>query len=288
MADGALSTRTIAIAGLGLMGGSLALALHGRCRRVLAVDPDPDVRRLAVENGIVDEIESEPGGIFPQADVVVLAAPVLACIELLGRLPDLHPGSPIVMDLASTKAEIARAYERLPDRFDPLPAHPMTGRETGGLANAAADLFVGAAFAFTPLPRTSSAARRFGAEIAAAVGASPLWLEPETHDAHVARTSHIPYLLAAALAAATPPAAAQLIGPGFRSTARLAGSDPAMIAGVLLTNRDEIRSGLAGLNSNLAALAELLASGDETAVRAALETVQLKYKLLLESAEAGP
>jgi prephenate dehydrogenase len=181
------------------------------------------------------------------------------------------------MDLASTKAEIARACERLPARFDPLPAHPMCGKETGGLENAETGLFVGAVFAFTPLPRTSSMARRFGAEIAAAVGATPLWLEPEAHDAHVARTSHVPYLLAAALAAATPAAAARLIGPGFRSTARLAGSDPEMMAGVLLSNRSEVLAALAGAIAELENLAEILADRDNEVLLQALAQARKNY-----------
>ena len=134
-----LGSRTIA--GLGLMGGSLALALRGRCRRILAVDPDPGTRRLALANGVVDQIEAEPAGLFPKADLIVLAAPVRACLDLLGRLPDLHPGSSVVMDLASTKTEITAGYRRLPERFDPLPPHPMCGKENGGLEHAEAGLF---------------------------------------------------------------------------------------------------------------------------------------------------
>lgn len=282
-----LGSRTIVIAGLGLMGGSLALALRGRCRRILAVDPDPGTRRLALANGVVDEIEAEPAGLLPKADLIVLAAPVRACLDLLDRLPDLHPASPVVMDLASTKGEITAGYRRLPERFDPLPAHPMCGKENGGLEHAEAGLFEGAVFVFTRLPRTSPTARRLGEQIAAAVGATPLWLSPEDHDARVARTSHVPYLLAAALTAATPAAAAPLIGPGFRSAARLAGSDPAMIGGVLLTNREEIGSALADLRAELEALAALVAGGDETALLAALAAVSRKYGSLLEAAGPG-
>lgn len=272
---------TIAVAGLGLMGGSLALALRGRCKRLLAVDPDEGVRRAAVESGIVDAIAADPEPIFPEADLIVLAAPVLQCLDLLDRLPELHPGSPVVMDLASTKSEIAAAYRRLPGRFDPLPAHPMCGKETGGLANAEPGLFSGAVFVFTPVERTSASARNLGEAIAAAVGARALWLDPETHDAWVARTSHAAYLLAAALTAATPAETAALIGPGFRSTARLAGSDPEMMADILLTNRDEIQAGLAGLRRELDRFAEALDGGERETILRSLIEVRSKYRELL-------
>jgi prephenate dehydrogenase len=276
-----LSGLTIAVAGLGLMGGSLALALRGRCKRLLAVDPDEATRKLAVASGIVDAIAADPEPIFPEANLIVLAAPVLQCLDLLERLPELHPGSPVVMDLASTKSEIAAAYRRLPGRFDPLPAHPMCGKEIGGLGNAEAGLFSGSMLVFTPVERTSASARRLGAGIADALGAQALWLDPETHDAWVARTSHAPYLLAAALAAATPVGAAALIGPGFRSTARLAGSDPEMIADVLLTNRAEIRTGLADLRRELDRLADALNDGERETIRRTLSDVRSKYRLLL-------
>jgi prephenate dehydrogenase len=163
----------------------------------------------------------------------------------------------------------------------------MCGRETGGLVNATAGLFSGAVLAFTPAARTSSRAKALAHELAAALGAIPLWLDPDAHDARVARTSHVPYLLSAALAAATPPEAADLIGPGFRSTARLAGSDPVMIAGVLATNRDQILAGLSGFRAELDSLERMLETSDETALRAALEAVRRKYIRLLEKADSG-
>lgn len=263
------------------MGGSLALALRDRCKRLLAVDPDVGVRKLAIERGVVDVIAASPEDLLAEADLVILAAPVVQCLRLIERLPDLHPGAPVVMDLASTKVEIVRALERLPDRFDLLPAHPMCGKETGGLANATPELFSGAVLVFTPLERTSPAALDLGEEIAAVVRSTPLRMSPELHDAWVASTSHLPYLLAAALAAATPEDVRALIGPGFRSTVRLAGSDPDMMADVLLTNRTEVRAALAGLKSELVVLEQILADGDGDLIRQALEAARRKYNRLL-------
>jgi prephenate dehydrogenase len=151
-----LSSTRVAIMGLGLMGGSLALALRGRCAELLGIDPDPDALALALELGAADRVSANPAELLPEADVIILAAPVLAILSLLQALPDLHPGSPIVLDLGSTKREIVQAMEALPVRFDPLGAHPMCGKETNTLRSAEASLFAGRPFAFTPLARTSA------------------------------------------------------------------------------------------------------------------------------------
>lgn len=127
------ATATVAIIGLGLMGGSLALALHGRCARLLGCDRDPDVVTLALERQVVDAASTEPAALLPQADLVVLAVPVRASLEWLQRLPGLHPGQAVVLDLGSTKTAVLQAMEALPERFDPLGGHPMCGKEDGSL-----------------------------------------------------------------------------------------------------------------------------------------------------------
>lgn len=235
-----LSRARLAIVGLGLMGGSLALALRGKCAALLGIDPDPETLELARRRGVVDQAEADPAELLPQADVIVLAAPVNAILGLLEALPQLHPGPAVVLDLGSTKTHIVEAMERLPGRFDPIGGHPMCGKERGGLAQADGLLFRGAAFAFTPLERTRPEARRFAGQLAEALGARPLWLDPVTHDRWVAATSHLPYLVANALAACTPLEAAPLVGSGFRSATRLAPTPPGMMLDVIMTNRENI------------------------------------------------
>ena len=234
-----LSQTTVAIFGLGLMGGSLALGLRGKCAQIIGVDPDPETCHLALVNRVTDLAAPTPAGL-EQAGLVVLAAPVRGILTLIEQLPRLHPGSPVVLDLGSTKVEICAALDQLPARFDPMGGHPMCGKETSGLANADPAIFQGATFALTPLARTGEPARTLAGELAAALGARPLWLDAVTHDEWVAATSHLPYLLAAALALATPEEAAPLVGSGFRSTARLAGSNPSMMLDVLTTNREHV------------------------------------------------
>jgi prephenate dehydrogenase len=258
-----LPSARVAILGLGLMGGSLALALRGRCASILGYDPDPATLELARRRQVVDLAAGEPGEILPQAEVVILAAPVGAIIRTLTDLPRLHPGRAIVLDLGSTKSQVTRAMAGLPDRFDPIGGHPMCGKETSSLANAEATLFQGATFAFTPLERTTRHARALAAELARAVGSTPLFLDPQSHDRWVAATSHVPYLLAAALALATPGEAAPLAGPGFRSATRVAAASPAMMIDVLRTNRNNILEALAGFRLQLDRLEADLAGEEE-------------------------
>jgi prephenate dehydrogenase len=261
---GLLSESNVAIIGLGLMGGSLALALQGHCSGLFGVDRDPAVRALASERKVVERIFSDPASALRSADLVILATPVRTILQILSELPALHPGCPVVIDLGSSKMEIVRAMQALPARFDPLGGHPMCGKERSSLSNAEVELFRGARFAFTPLPRTTLRARFLAADLASAVGAVPLWLDPVTHDCWTAATSHLPYLVASALAASTPFEAAPMVGPGFRSTARLAGSSIEMMLDVLLTNRSQVLAALKRFQAKLDQLEKNL-SGEEVA-----------------------
>jgi prephenate dehydrogenase len=261
---GSLSTYRVAILGLGLMGGSLALALRGKCHTLLGVDPDLRAVTLAQEKNVVDQVSTDPAVILPQADVVILAAPVRSIINLLDELPHLHPSPAMVLDLGSTKAQVVTAMEALPANFSAVGGHPMCGKERGGLENADPLLFRDAPFAFTPTRHTTPAARALAEELALAVGARPLWLDAETHDRWVAATSHLPYLLANALAFTTPLDASPLAGPGFRSTARLAVSSPGMTMDILITNRDNVLEAVQRFKAHLGELESLLASGDFT------------------------
>jgi prephenate dehydrogenase len=243
--------RRVAIVGLGLMGGSLAMALRGKCAALLGVDPDPDTLALAGRKSVVDQASADPGEMLPQADVIVLAAPVRAVLTLLADLPGYHPGNAIVIDLGSTKYEILQAMASLPGRFDPVGGHPICGKEKNGLDNASPDLFQGTRFVLSALPRTSRQARATAETLVQAAGAEPYWADPLEHDRGVAATSHLPYLLACALALATPPQAAPLVGPGFRSTTRVAASSPQVMLDILRTNRENLLQSAGRLRQQL-------------------------------------
>jgi prephenate dehydrogenase len=241
---GKLAEARVAILGLGLMGGSLALALRGHCAGLLGVDPDPATLTLAEQMGLADRLSPEPAALLRDADLVVLAAPVGAIVSLLGDLPELHPGRAVVLDLGSTKTAIVGAMSALPPRFEPVGGHPMCGKERSSLAEAEEQLYQGATFELTSLAGTTTRARSLVEELVRAMGAHPLWLEAETHDRWVAATSHLPYLVACALAAGTPLEAAPMVGPGFRSTTRLAASPSSVMLDVLATNRANLQEAI--------------------------------------------
>ena len=282
-----LSSSRIAIAGLGFMGGSLALALRDNCRSLLAYDPDPETIALAHHENIVDQVSPNPSDIIPLADVVILAAPLQAILDSIHELPSLHPGSPIVIDIGSSKVEVVHAMEGLPSRFDPLGGHPMCGKETAGLKNADHSIFQDATFAFTPLQRTSSKARRFAEQLADVIGSQPLWLDPQTHDRWSAATSHLPYLIAAALSAATPLESTPLVGPGFRSSTRVAATPASTMLDVLVANRANILESIIRFREALDDLEENLSQGDFLALKSALDHSAYRQRKLLGSSHSG-
>jgi len=285
MADGddLLADFKVAIVGLGLMGGSLALALKGRCKALYGLDSEGETLSQAARLGVLDQLGQDPKEIFPLADVIILAAPVSVIIEYLLRLPEIHPGGAMILDIGSTKADIVRRMGDLPPRFDPIGGHPMCGKEVSGLTNADAGLFQGATFAFTPLERTSTRLRSFCSQLAAAIGAQPLWIAPDVHDLWTAATSHVPYLLSNTLAATTPLEAASLVGPGFRSTARLAAASPRMMRDILATNAPNVLMSIAGFKSRLEQVESLIRENDLDALEALLAMAADQYRTLISS-----
>jgi prephenate dehydrogenase len=286
-----LAGKRVAIIGLGLMGGSLAMALRGHVAGLVAVDPDADTRLLALERGIVDQISPNLGEIDLQVDVIVLAAPVGVILEHIRALGDLAahfqplPERRIVMDLGSTKSTIVEAMKTLPPVFDPIGGHPMCGKETSGLAHAEAAIYQGATFAFTPLARTGPQARAFAGALADAAGAVPLWIDPDTHDRWVAATSHLPYMLANALAGVTPPETAPLMGPGFRSTSRLASASRPVMLDILRTNRQPVLEALRRFRDRIDVFDQLLSSGDFSALSDLLASAAQQHQSLVQQAE---
>jgi prephenate dehydrogenase len=276
-----LTPARVAILGLGLMGGSLAMALRGKCASLLGIDPDPETLAMARRLQIVDRVASQPDELLPEADVLILATPVRVIMTLLDELPSLQPGPAIVIDLGSTKVDILRAMAALPDRFDPVGGHPMCGKERSSLANAEAGLFRGAPFAFTPLPRSTPHGRGLATQLARALGAEPLWLDAETHDRWVGATSHLPYLVANTLAAVVPVDAAPMVGTGLSSTTRLAPSPLNVMRDILMTNRENVLANLRRFQARLDILEKRLAVGDEQGLSELLDQGRLNYEKLV-------
>ena len=267
----------VAILGLGLMGGSLALALKGQCAALLGIDPDPAALSLALRQNIVDQADSDPASLLPQADLVILAAPVPVILTLLQKLPEYTSNSCIVLDLGSTKRAIVEQMENLPKHFDPLGGHPICGKEKLTLANAERTLYYGAPFILTPLTRTTPRALSAAQQIIVTVGAKAITLDAAKHDRILAATSHLPFLLSSALALATPEECAPLVGPGFRSTSRLAGTPSSMMMGVMQTNRENILAAIHRLRAQLDTLEIQLSASEFDNLETTLDQSRAVY-----------
>jgi prephenate dehydrogenase len=281
--DGHLFER-VAILGLGLMGGSLGLALRavggasgaalkgrrtngalkggraGVARVVAGYDAAPGVAERARARGAVDVACASVAEAVAGADLVVLAAPVLALRDLLRAIaPHLAP-SAVVTDLGSTKAEVVGwAAESLPDPSCFVGGHPMAGSEWSGIEAADVDLYRACVWCLTPTPHTAPAALARVTALVKRIGARPLLLDAAAHDAAVAAISHLPLVAAAALtlaAAGRPewPLARRLAAGGFRDTTRVASGDPHMARDICLTNTQPL---VECLDAYLAALHDL-------------------------------
>lgn len=266
----------VTVAGLGLMGGSLAGALRAHCRAVVGVTRRPETVAAALAQGLVDRGTTDLAQGLAGADVVILATPVRVIRRQLAEIGPLLPDGCLVMDLGSTKAAIVAAMEGLPAHVQPLGGHPMCGKEISGLEAADPALYRGCTFILSPLPRTSPEALALGQALVQATGARPLVLAPERQDFLAATLSHLPYLLACALVATADtttspdPAAWQIVAGGFRDTSRVAGSDVQMMLDILLTNRDEVLRAVGVFQEQLQGLARLLEEEDEAGLRRAL------------------
>lgn len=279
-----LSGATVAIHGLGLMGGSLGLALAGKCKRRIGIARRPEVADRALQVGAVDNATLDFQAGVSAADIVVLATPmrqVVLDVEEAGR--HIRPGS-LLMDLGSTKQEVVAAMDRLPEYVAAVGGHPMCGKEVGGLEHADAALFVDKVFVLTPSARTDDDALALSREIVEAVGARAVMMDPAQHDRAVAYVSHLPYLLAAALvrtekeAAGCDPTLDKLAASGFRDTSRLAASEVPMMRDILLTNRQAIEDALASFEGQLGLVKRLL--DDEAGLEEWMQTAQRERRAM--------
>jgi prephenate dehydrogenase len=274
----------VAIVGLGLMGGSLAGALRGHCRKVVGIARRAEVVAAALDAGLVDCGTTDLAEGLRGADVVVLATPVRIILRQLDGLGSLLPDGCLILDLGSTKAEIVAAMAGLPAHVQPLGGHPMCGKEVSGLGAADPALYRGCTLILCPLPRTSAEALARGCALASAIGAQPLVLDAGRQDWLVATLSHLPYLLACALVAtadattSADPAAWQIVAGGFRDTSRVAGSDVTMMLDILTTNRQQVLEALHAFQGQLGHLAHLLEVGDEEDLRRVLADIREKRR----------
>jgi len=253
---------SIAIVGLGLIGGSIALAVRDRwpASRVFGVDAEPVLAHAlgagAIERGF------ETIAALPESSLIVLAAPVRQNIELLQQIS--RPT--IVTDVGGTKRDIVNAARALPAAVSFVGGHPLGGGERGGFAFARPDLFAGRPWIFTPEGDSASDPVERLSRLVAGLGAKPSIMSADEHDRVMAFVSHLPQLAASALMDAVGSAAhsegLRMAGRGLVDTTRLASSPADVWRDICLTNADSIEKALDCLIQRLTQLRGDLRRGD--------------------------
>jgi len=240
---------TVAIVGVGLIGGSFGLALKkgGFSGKIIGVSSNEAVR-VALERGAIDEAATLAEAV-PKADLVYLAQPIGRIIDTLRHLDPLVRSGALVSDAGSTKAAIVSAAQTFLHRAAFLGGHPMAGKERRGAAQADPDLFDGRAYVLTPddVGSLESQPRRNFVDWIRKIGGRPVILTPQEHDRVVAFTSHLAQLASTALAATVAEQAGDRLdvaGPGLADTTRLALSPFELWRDILATNADDIELAL--------------------------------------------
>ena len=256
----------IGIVGLGLIGGSIALAVRQLWPTALVIAVDrKDVLETAMRLHAID-VAADDLIVLAEADLVVLAAPVRQNLALLDQL-DEHVRQPaVVTDTGSTKRAMVEAARGLPPRFTFIGGHPLGGAASSGLEHARPDLFKGRPWLFTPSSEATGDALEKLLAFARALGAVPRLVGAAAHDRLLAFLSHLPQLTASALMHVVGNAVGEdglaLAGRGLIDTTRLASSPPEIWKDVTATNADEIAAALDTLIDILQALRDELADGD--------------------------
>lgn len=293
--DLSLRESRVAIVGLGLMGGSLAMALMQRslCREVIGIARRAESVREAMDQDIAHRATTDLADGVAGADVIVLATPVRTILRQIRQLAAMPLGPCLLLDMGSTKGDIATAMQELPPQVQPVGAHPMCGKETAGLAAAEPTLYEGAPWVLVPLPRTSPNALALAQELAVAVGARPLIVDADRHDRLVAGISHLPYLLAVVLMLTATEIGIEdeliwkLAASGFRDTSRLAASNVPMMLDILLTNQVAVGEALRRASVHLERLADLLSVEEEDGLRTLLTAAYDGRTPMFQPAERG-
>lgn len=277
----------VAIWGVGLIGGSLGMAWRraGVSAQIIGIGRRP--LPAAVELGAVDRMTTDPVEALQQADVVVLAAPVLTIVQQAEQYARFVKPGAVVTDVGSTKLEIVKAWEaHLPEGASFVGGHPLFGREVAGVQNASPDLPRGCRYVLTPGVRAAPAAVDLMRTLAEAAGGVVSIMSPQEHDARVAISSHLPQLVATALASAALDAEERmggvldLVATGFRDTTRIARSPADLWTDIFLTNAVAIRSALLIFRESLDSLERALEYESPEAVAEIFERAHEAHRRL--------
>jgi prephenate dehydrogenase len=263
----------VTIIGMGLIGGSLGLALKkaGLARRVVGAGHREVSLQEALSRGAADDVTVDLAAAVRGSDLVVLATPVGLFREIVEQIrPALDAGA-VVIDVGSTKAAVVAALEPLvPPGCVFVGCHPIAGSEQRGVAVARADLFQGAACVVTPTGRTPPEVLGRVEALWQGVGMTVHRLSPESHDRLLAEVSHLPHVVASALVRVIGGEAETLVGPGWSDTTRVASGDAALWRDILLSNAAEVAAALERFQGILAAWRSALRHGDAAKIEALL------------------
>jgi prephenate dehydrogenase len=278
-----MSFARISIIGLGLIGGSVAMAVRDRLSdcQIVGYDVRPNTVELALSAGAIhvasNNLEEAVGGV----DCVILCVPIEAIAHVLGCIAGyLKPGV-VVTDVCSTKRSVVAAAGRvLPPGVHFVGSHPMAGRELSGFGAARKDLFNGAMCLTTPVAQTDAPALERVEALWRSLGGKTSRLSPEEHDRLVAQISHLPHLLASALVNTASDEAMAIAGPGFRDLTRIAAGDAALWRDILLDNADELSRSIARFRAELDRLEGMLGGGSAEEIRTWLAQAAVRRNTL--------
>lgn len=272
--------KKIVIFGVGLIGGSFALALKKvSTAHIIGIGRSQESLQEALNLGVIDTFsdtqESNIYATLKDADLVMIAAPVAQTTSILQSIKPHLSNNTVITDAGSTKSDVlACANEVLGEQFNQfVGGHPIAGAEKSGVTAAMADLYVGKNVVLTPTAETNKDAIAVVAEFWRSCGANVSEMSAETHDGIFAAVSHLPHLLAFALVddIASRPNAAQLFSfaaSGFRDFTRIAGSHPEMWRDISLANKTALLSELEAYQNELSQLKQLLTNEDGAGLQA--------------------
>jgi prephenate dehydrogenase len=251
---------------VGLIGGSIGLALRSQGRYVCGYDTSAANGAVALRLGCVSEMARTLEQAVSGSEIVVMSLPVRAIVELLPAVDIAASPSATIIDTGSVKRPVMDAAARLTGSTRVIGGHPIAGKEESGPAAADAGLFRRRPFLLTSVPGTRSESIEMALSLVHTLGAYPVRMTATEHDRVLARTSHLPQILSTALATTVGPERAGLSGPGLQDMTRLAMSDSVLWRDILLSNSDNVLDAARELAQELNRITSAIGSGDGDAV----------------------
>jgi prephenate dehydrogenase len=283
----------IAILGLGLLGGSVAMAAKeaGVTREVVAWGRREEALAKAQAQGVVDSFHLDPREAVRGADFVLLAVPVDRMESLLEEVADSLAEGVLVSDVGSVKGALSESLPKLlPTGALYLGSHPMAGSHLRGVEHASADLFQGAACVVTEGGENSASEQEKLVSFWHALGGNVVLREARQHDEEAAWVSHLPHAVSFAFAdvlEGAPKQSMALAGSGFRDFTRIAKSDAAMWSEILVSNREALAEPIERVRESLSEIAQELARGDAEALSKRIEKGHLAFNILNSTVSSG-